>query len=239
MINFDIVSLFPQIFAEHFKNLPFKKALEKEVAKYNLWDLKNYSINKYGSVDDKTYGGGVGMILMVEPIFKALEDIYGALKAKKLLTGVEKFEENYRVIVLSPRGETYTQEKARELSKCTQITLICGRYEGIDTRIEEHIATDVISMGDFVLSGGEIPALAIMESVTRLLPGVLEKEDASKIESFSKISGLEEKYIEYPQYTRPEDFMGLKVPEVLLSGDHAKIEKWRKEHSHKALTQRK
>lgn len=239
MIKFDIVSLFPQIFAEHIKNLPFKKAAEKKVAKYNLWDLKKYSINKYGSVDDRTYGGGVGMILMVEPIFKALGDIYGASKAKELLTGNGKSKEDHRIIVLSPRGETYTQEKARELSKCTQITLICGRYEGVDARIEEHIATDVISVGDFVLSGGEIPALAIMESVTRLLPGVLEKEDASNIESFSKILCSENKYIEYPQYTRPEDFMGLKVPEVLLSGNHAKIEKWREQNSHKASTKRK
>jgi tRNA (guanine37-N1)-methyltransferase len=233
MLKFDVITLFPQIFSEHLNNLPFKKALEKNIAEYNLWDLKKYSVNKYGSVDDKTYGGGVGMILMVEPIFKALEDIYGPKKAKEIISNKEKREVKHRIIVLSPRGETYTQIKAREFSECSQITLICGRYEGIDARVEDNIATDVISIGDFVLSGGEIPALTIMESVTRILPGILEKKQASEIESYSKVTGGIGKYVEYPQYTKPENFMGFRVPDVLLSGNHAKIDKWRKENSHK------
>ena len=233
MIKFDIVTLFPTLFTEHFSNLPFKKAVSKKLAEYNLWDLKNYSINNYGSVDDKTYGGGVGMVIMIEPIFKALSDIYSEKIMEDRIKGNSDFfiNNNHKIIVLSPRGERFNQKKARELSKAIQITLICGRYEGLDARIEDNIATDVISLGDFVLSGGEIPALAVMESITRLLPGVLDKEEASKIESFSFEDGVGNEFIEYPQYTRPENFKGLEVPKVLLSGNHKEIEKWRKENS--------
>ncbi len=235
MIKFDIVTLFPTLFTEHFNNLPFKKAVSKKLAEYNLWDLKNYSTNNYGSVDDKTYGGGVGMVIMIEPVFKALSDIHSEKIMEDKIKGDEKFftENNKRIVVLSPRGERFNQKKAEELSKSTQITFICGRYEGLDARIEDSIATDVISLGDFVLSGGEIPALAIMESVTRILPGVLEKEEASKIESFSFLDEKGREFIEYPQYTRPENFKGLEVPKVLLSGNHKEIEKWREEESKK------
>jgi len=233
MIKFDIVTLFPTLFTEHFNNLPFKKAVSKKLAEFNLWDLRNYSINNYGSVDDRTYGGGVGMVIMIEPIFKALSDIYSEEIMEEKIKGNSDFftNNNHKIIVLSPRGERLTQKKVRELSKATQITLICGRYEGLDARIEDNIATDVISLGDFVLSGGEIPALAVMESVTRLIPGVLDKEEASKIESFSFGDEAGKWFIEYPQYTRPENFKGLEVPKVLLSGNHKEIEKWRKEKS--------
>ena len=233
MIKFDIVTLFPTLFTEHFNNLPFKKAVSKKLAEFNLWDLRNYSINNYGSVDDRTYGGGVGMVIMIEPIFKALSDIYSEEIMEEKIKGNSDFftNNNHKIIVLSPRGERLTQKKVRELSKATQITLICGRYEGLDARIEDNIATDVISLGDFVLSGGEIPTLAVMESITRLLPGVLDKEEASKIESFSFEDGVGNEFIEYPQYTRPENFKGLEVPKVLLSGNHKEIEKWRKENS--------
>lgn len=233
MIKFDIVTLFPTLFTEHFNNLPFKKAVSKKLAEFNLWDLRNYSINNYGSVDDRTYGGGVGMVIMIEPIFKALSDIYSEEIMEEKIKGNSDFftNNNHKIIVLSPRGGRLTQKKVRELSKATQITLICGRYEGLDARIEDNIATDLISLGDFVLSGGEIPALAVMESVTRLIPGVLEKEEASKIESFSFENEAGQKFIEYPQYTRPENFKGLEVPKVLLSGNHKEIEKWRKEKS--------
>ena len=214
MIKFDVVTLFPQLFKEHIVNLPFKRALEKNAAKYNLWNLRDFAVDKRGTVDDKTYGGGVGMILMIEPVYKALEAIYGGKIPDKPST-------KERVVVLTPRGEMLTQQKVRELSKCDQITLLCGRYEGMDARIEENIATDLISVGNFVLSGGELPALSIMESITRLLPGVLEKKDATEIESFSDGN------IEYPQYTRPEDFKGMRVPEVLLNGNHKEIDKWR------------
>jgi len=223
MINFDVLSLFPQLFTEHIENLPFKRAVERQIASYTLWNLRDFAMDKRGTVDDKTYGGGVGMVLMIEPIYKALENIYGQMDIP------DNQSKEKRIIVLSPRGEVFTQEKARELAKCEQITLICGRYEGIDGRVEEELATDVISIGNYVVSGGELPALVVMEAITRLLPGVLEKEAASAEESFSANN------IEYPQYTRPEEFKGLSVPKVLLTGNHQDVENWRKEKSKKLL----
>jgi tRNA (guanine37-N1)-methyltransferase len=233
MINFDIITLFPELFEPYLSRLPFKKAFNSKKAKYTFWDLKKFSTNNYGSVDDRTYGGGVGMILMIEPIYSALEKIYGKRAMKRQIEDEKNnsLKKGQKIILLSPKGDRFTQKKAKELSKCAQITLICGRYEGVDARVGESIATDVISIGDFILSGGEIPALAVMESVTRLLPGILEKEEASEIESFSKSNN--HSYVEYPQYTRPEDFKGLKVPDILLSGDHKKIQKWRREKSRK------
>lgn len=226
MLKFDIVTLFPQLFTEHLQNLPFKKAVEKNLAGYSLWNLRDYAIDKRGTVDDKTYGGGVGMILMIEPIYKALEAIYGSGKIPS-----QESKKN-RIVVLSPRGESYSQRKAEEFLTCDQITLLCGRYEGMDARVEENIATDVISVGNYVVSGGELPALIMMESITRLLPGVLEKESASKIESFSEKNPDK---VEYPQYTRPEIFKNICVPKVLVNGNHKEIEEWRKANSIKSL----
>lgn len=213
MLNFNIITLFPSLIEPHLKELPFKKALEKEIISTKIINLRDYAIDKHGTVDDKPYGGGTGMLLRVEPIYKALEDIKQTEKTQ-----------DKRIILLSPKGETFTQQKAKELSKAEEITFISGRYEGVDARIEDYV-TDIISIGEYVLSGGELPLLVIMESITRLLPGVLEKEDATNIESF------ENNVLEYPQYTRPEEFMGKKVPQILLSGHHAEIEKWRKEKS--------
>lgn len=220
MLNFDVVTLFPQLIEPHLKELPFKRAIEKDALNVRLHQLREYAIDKHGTVDDKPYGGGVGMILRVEPIFDALSDIYKTKRAGKS-----------RVVVLTPAGSEYSQSKAREYSELDQITFVCGRYEGIDARIMEFekllgVEVEPISIGKYVLSGGEIPALAIMESTVRLLPGILEKEDAAEIESFSELHN-----IEYPQFTRPDDFKGLKVPEVLLSGNHKQIEDWRKIHS--------
>lgn len=219
MMRFNILTLFPELIQPHIEFLPFKRAVEKEAASYRLWNLRDYAIDSRGTVDDRPYGGGTGMILMPEPIYKALNDIHGESPEDAVTSGKK------RVVLLSPRGQKYTQALAEELAKEQEITLICGRYEGVDARIEENYVTDVISIGDYVLSGGEVPALVIMESVTRLLPNVIEKEDAVVNESFSCDS------LEYPQYTRPENFKGLKVPEVLLSGNHAEIEKWKKENS--------
>jgi len=232
MMKFNVITVFPQLFTEHLNNLPFKKAKEKSLAVYHIHNLRSYSVNSYGSVDDETYGGGVGMILSVEPMYNALCDIYTKEVMEKQISDPKRssLPKGHKIVVLSPRGEVYTQKKARELSKCVQITLICGRYEGIDARVEENIATEVISIGNYILSGGEIPALVVMESVTRLMPGILEKENASKIESFED-GILNADQPEYPQYTRPENFMGIKVPEVLLKGNHKEIEKWRRQNS--------
>ena len=210
MLTFDIITLFPELFSAHLNTLPLKRALEKNLLKVNLHNLRDFAIDKRGTVDDKPYGGGVGMILMIEPIYKALESIS---KTK-----------NHKIVLLAPSGKKYTQKTALEFSKCEQIILICGRYEGVDARVES-LTTDVISIGDYVLSGGELPALAIMESTVRLIPNVLEKEQAVKLESFS------DGFLEHPQYTRPEDFKGVKVPEVLLSGDHKRISDWKKKNS--------
>jgi tRNA (guanine37-N1)-methyltransferase len=227
MLKLDIIALFPQLFQTHLENLPFKRAILNKLLEVQLHDLRKQALDSYGTVDDKPYGGGVGMILMVEPIYKSLSESLGVDFDKVgSIKSPEYKKQNGRVIVLSPRGKTFNQQIAQDLALETHVTLICGRYEGIDARVEENYATDVLSIGNYVLSGGELPALVIAEAVTRLLPGVLQKEGATETESFSM--GEE---IEYPQYTRPEDFKGFKVPEVLLSGNHSEIEKWRKEKS--------
>jgi tRNA (guanine37-N1)-methyltransferase len=215
MITLNVVTLFPQLFEEHLKNLPFRKAIEKGLAKVNLVDLRNFAVDKHGTVDSRPYGGGTGMLLMVEPVYNALEEI-------------KKKNKNTKIMLLSPKGKKLTQEKIEKLAQEKNLTFVCGRYEGVDARIEG-LCAESISIGDYVLSGGELPALVIMEGITRLLPGVLEKEDATKVESFAKdeINETGGRHLEYPQYTRPEDFKGKKVPEVLLSGNHAEIEKWR------------
>lgn len=216
MLKINVLTLFPGLFTEFINTLPVKRAVEKQLISMDLINIRDFAIDKRGTVDDKPYGGGVGMLMMIEPIYKALQSIYGPdFKDRTSL------KPGQRIVLMSPRGQTYSQKKAEELSKCTDITFICGRYEGIDARVEEHFATDVVSIGNFVVSGGEIPAMTVMESVARLLPGVLEKEDATKIESFST------DYIEFPQYTRPEEFNGMKIPEILLSGDHKKVQEWR------------
>ena len=211
MLSFEIVTLFPSLFEENLRNLPFKKAIENNVLDVNFHNIRDFAVDKRGSVDDKTYGGGTGMIIRVEPIFECVDSIKRKKKSK--------------IVLLSPRGQKFTQQKAREYSELDQLILISGRYEGVDARVEKGLADEVISIGDYVLSGGELPTLVIMESVTRLLPGVLEKEEASYEESF------ENGTVEYPQYTRPEEYRGMKVPEVLLSGNHAEIDKWREENS--------
>jgi tRNA (guanine37-N1)-methyltransferase len=210
-MKINVITVLPNLFQEHLNNLPFKRAILNKSLDVNLVNLREYALDSYGTIDAKPYGGGVGMVLMIEPIYKALTDLHGP-----------NLENKGRVIVLSPRGKKFTQELARELVNEKEITFISGRYEGIDARVEENLATDVISIGDYVLSGGELPSLVIMEAITRLIPGVLEKDDAAKIESFSDGDNLE-----YSQYTRPENFNGLKVPDVLLSGNHAEIERWR------------
>ena len=201
------------MFGGVFEHSIIKRAQEKSLVEINFVQLRDFAVDKHGTVDDKPYGGGVGMLLRPEPIFNAVKSI--------------KKSENSKVVLLTPRGQKLTQEKVRELSKLDEIILICGRYEGVDERVHEKLADELISIGDYVLAGGEIPAMVIVDSVTRLLEGVLSKPEATEKESFTEDS------IEHPQYTRPEEFEGMKVPEVLLSGNHAEIEKWKKQHSKK------
>lgn len=209
-LKINIITLFPKLF-EEFKNvLPFKRALEKDLIELNIINLRDYAIDERGTVDDKPYGGGTGMILRIEPIFKALENI------------VDKNE----VIVLNPKGQIFDQKLATELKDKSSLTFICGRYEGIDQRVIDNLATREVSIGEYVCSGGEAPTIVMLEAILRLLPEVLE-EEVTLNESF------QENVTEYPQYTRPEVFNGIKVPDVLISGNHKEIENWKKQNSKK------
>lgn len=210
-MKIDIITLFPKMFKGPFDESIIKRAQEKSLVEINVHDLRKWGLEKRKTVDDRPYGGGVGMVLMVEPIYKTLKE----LKTK-----------NSKVILLSPQGKTFNQKSAEKLAKSEHLILVAGHYEGFDERIREHLIDEEISIGNYVLTGGELPAMVIIDSIVRLIPGVLEKEEAVHFESFSL-----ENVLEYPQYTRPADFKGWKVPEILLSGNHQQIKKWRKEMS--------
>jgi tRNA (guanine37-N1)-methyltransferase len=203
MIKFEIITIFPNTFDSYFKESIIKRAQEKHLIKINIHNLRDYTTDKHKTVDDKPYGGGPGMVLMIEPIYKAVKKIKGKSKAK--------------VILFSVKGKKFDQKMAKRFSKLDKLIMICGHYEGVDERIAKHIADEEISIGDYILTGGEIPGMIVVDAVTRLIPGVLGKK-----ESLEEIKGS------YPVYTRPEIFNKLKVPKTLLSGDHKKIEEWRK-----------
>ena len=217
----DILTLFPKMFKGPFEESIIKRAQEKGLVEITIHDLRKWGLDARKTVDDRPYGGGVGMILRVDVIARALKD----LKTKKL-------KNKSLTILLSPQGKVFNQEKARELAECKGLILIAGHYEGVDHRVHEHLVDEVISIGNYVLTGGEIPAMVLTDTIVRLLPGVLEKPTATELESFSPPTTYNSPLttlLEYPQYTRPEKFKGWKVPEVLLSGNHAEIEKWRKD----------
>jgi tRNA (guanine37-N1)-methyltransferase len=216
-MKIDILTLFPAMFRGPFDESIVKRAQDKSLVEIVIHDLRQWADDERGTVDDRPYGGGVGMVIQVDIIKRALDDIK---------------QKNSKVILLTPQGQKFSQDKAIELSKEQNIILICGHYEGFDERIREHLVDEEISVGDYVLTGGELPAMAVTDSIVRLIPGVLPKEEATKYESFS------ENLLEYPQYTRPEEYNGWKVPDILLSGDHAKIDKWRKEKAVE-ITQKK
>jgi tRNA (guanine37-N1)-methyltransferase len=194
----------------------FKRAIDNGLAEVKLWNIRDYTHDRHHTADDYPYGGGAGMVLKPEPIYETLQAV------KAAAAGANAAEEP-PIILLTPQGRLFTQSVARELSGHERMTLICGRYEGIDERVPEQMITDEISIGDYVLTGGELPALVIIDAVLRLVPGVLGSEASSQEDSHA--DGL----LEYPQYTRPAEFHGWKVPEVLLSGDHARIARWRRE----------
>jgi len=213
-MKIDIITLFPGMFAGPFNDSIIKIAREKELVKIKIHNLRKWAKDSHNSVDDRPYGGGKGMVLMIEPIFEALKSIAPKAKTHKTKT-----------ILLSPQGKQLTQKKVKELAKLDNLVLISGHYEGFDERIREYLIDEEISVGDYVLTGGELPAMTVVDAVVRLLPGVLDKEATEK-ESFSK-----KDLLDYPQYTRPSDFKGWGVPKTLLSGNHAEINKWRKENS--------
>lgn len=214
-MKFDIITIFPNIFTSYFDESIVKRAKESKAIEINVHNLRDYTNDKHKTVDDTPYGGGAGMVLKVEPIYKATKSIKLKVESQKI-----------RVILFSAKGKRYTQADAVRLSKYDQLIFICGRYEGVDERVAEHVADEEISIGDFVLTGGEIPAMLVVDSVTRLLPGVLGNDQSAVFESHG-----EEGYLEHAQYTKPEEFEGWKVPEILLSGHHGEIEKWRKKNS--------
>jgi len=221
-MRFDILTLFPNLFTSVFQESIVKRAIDAGHVTINIHNIRDYASDKHHVTDDAPYAGGGGMVMKAEPIVLAVEHILGAdLVARQKATGRIEVP----VILLTPAGRLFTQRIAREYERYGHILLICGRYEGVDERVSELVVTDEISIGDYVLSGGEIPAMVIVEAVTRLVPGVLG--DMRAIIEDSHASGL----LEYPQYTRPAVFRGLSVPEVLLSGDHAKIARWRREQA--------
>ncbi|MGG1593169.1 tRNA (guanosine(37)-N1)-methyltransferase TrmD [Terribacillus saccharophilus] len=211
-MKIDILTLFPEMFEGVLNHSILKRAQELGAFQPNLVNFREFTTNKHKKVDDYPYGGGAGMVLAPQPIFDAIEHVTeGSAKP--------------RVILMCPQGEPYNQKKAEELAKEEHLIFICGHYEGYDERIRENLVTDEISIGDYVLTGGEIGAMAVMDSVVRLLPDVLGNASSAPEDSFS--TGL----LEHPHYTRPADFRGMQVPEVLTSGDHGKIESWRREQS--------
>ncbi|HAF62474.1 MAG TPA: tRNA (guanosine(37)-N1)-methyltransferase TrmD [Anaerolineaceae bacterium] len=211
-MRFEVFTLFPQVFPPYLETSILKRAKENNLLEVNLHNIRDWAEDKHHTTDDTPYGGGGGMVMKPEPIYNAINSVLGIPPACPL-------------ILLTPQGETFTQQKAEMLSKIPRLALICGRYEGFDERIRQHLITEELSIGDYVLSGGELPALVIIEAVTRLIPGALGDPDGAFDDSFG--SGL----LEYPQYTRPPEFQGWQVPAILQSGDHSAIHRWRRDQA--------
>lgn len=220
---FDVITIFPGFFTSILEHGLLKRAMASGLAVIRLHDLREHTDDKHHTVDDRPFGGGPGMVFKPEPLFRAVESIRNGAA-----------EQSTRVVLLSPQGRLLTQSVAQELSQVDRLVLICGRYEGVDERVAANLVTDEISIGDFVLSGGELPAAVLMEATIRLLPGVLGNEESIEQDSFAKPEGAEEVrhgLLDCPHYTRPAEFRDLKVPDVLLSGDHTKIRQWRRQRA--------
>jgi tRNA (guanine37-N1)-methyltransferase len=214
MITFDVISIMPQMFDVIKSDGVVSRALRDSKVNLNLWNPRDYVNDVHHTIDDRPYGGGPGMVMMIEPLVKTIRDIKKNHETKKV--------HNSKVIYLSPKGKRLDQKKLIELSKIDNMILISGRYEGVDQRVIDHFVDEEISIGDFVTTGGELPAMVLIDSLSRLIPGVLNNNESFEDDSFYK--GL----LDHPQFTRPEVFENLKVPDVLLSGDHNLISKWRK-----------
>ena len=221
----DVVTIFPQLIKNFADYGVIKEAFSKEIIRLNIHNLRDFSKDRHRKVDDKPYGGGFGMVMMVQPFFDAVRFI------KKENKGLKS--EKQKTILFTPRGKVLNQKMIKELSGMENIIMLCGRYEGVDERVSELVVDLEISAGDYVLTGGEIPAMILIDGIARLLPGVINSIESLDVESFEK------NLLEYPQYTRPSVFRNRKVPEILLSGNHAEIEKWRKEKSEKITRERR
>ena len=220
-MNFHVLTLFPDMVSQGLHTSVTGRALDRELISLNTVNIRDYSHDKHKHVDDTPYGGGAGMVMQPDPIWEAYED---------LILGMEK---RPRVIYVTPQGEIFTQRMAEEFSKEEDLVFLCGHYEGVDERILEEIVTDYVSIGDYVLTGGELPVMVMIDAVSRLVPGVLNNQESAMFESFS------DNLLEHPHYTRPVEFHGKRVPDVLLSGHHANIERWRREQSLKRTLERR
>lgn len=214
-MEINILTLFPQMFISPFSESIISRAQKKGVVKIKIVNIRNFALDKHQSVDDTPCGGGVGMVLRVDVMDRAIKSITKSRRS------------NYHVVLMTPQGDTFNQQKAQNLGNRKKIILICGHYEGFDERIRQYLVDEEISIGDFVLSGGEIPAMAVTDAIIRLLPGALGKSESTQEESFSIVNN-HKKLLEYPIYTKPVEYRGWKVPEILLSGNHQKITDWRK-----------
>jgi tRNA (guanine37-N1)-methyltransferase len=219
-MKIDIITIFPKMFAPVLNESIIKRAQKKGKVKILVHDLRSYTLDKHRKVDDRPFGGGSGMVLMAEPIFRAVEKIIQNRKLKS------------KIILLTPQGKPLTQGLAKRLARQKHLILICGHYEGVDERVRKYLAHEEVSIGDYVLTGGELPAMVLIDCLARLIPGVLGDENSLNFESF------EDNLLEYPQYTRPADFRGWKAPPVVLSGNHKKISSWRRQEAIK-ITRKK
>lgn len=212
-MNFHVLTLFPEMIMNGLETSILGRAAAKGIVSFEAVNIRDYTLERHGKVDDYPYGGGAGMVMQAEPIYRAYESL------------VEKIGKKPRVIYMTPQGQTFNQSIAEDLAKEEDLVFLCGHYEGVDERVLEMIATDYLSAGDYVLTGGELPAMMMIDCISRLVPGVLNNNVSAEFETFH------DNLLEYPQYTRPEVFMGKKVPDILLSGHHANVEKWRREQS--------
>lgn len=212
-MNFHVLTLFPEMIMNGLETSILGRAAAKGIVSFEAVNIRDYTLERHGKVDDYPYGGGAGMVMQAEPIYRAYEAL------------VEKTGKKPRVIYMTPQGKTFNQNIAEDLAKEEDLVFLCGHYEGVDERVLEMIATDYLSAGDYVLTGGELPAMMMIDCISRLVPGVLNNNVSAEFETFH------DNLLEYPQYTRPEVFMGKKVPDILLSGHHANVEKWRREQS--------
>src|ERR1700685_101080 len=234
-MRFDLITIFPECFAGPLQHGIVRRAQETGLISVNVQDLREFTKDRHRTVDDRPFGGGAGMVLKPEPLFQAVEKLLGRSVGDAGSSGGSGDPET-AIVLMSAAGKLFRQETARRYAKLSRVIFICGRYEGVDERVAEHLATEEVSVGDFVLSGGELPAVMILDAVTRLLPGALGNEDSSVNESFSEMSVAEagpaadgvKALLDFPHYTRPAEFRGWSVPEVLIGGNHAEVAKWRR-----------
>ncbi len=224
-MKIDILTLFPGMFDSFFTHSILKRAVEKKKITVGVHSLRDYTHDRHKTCDDKPFGGGPGMLMKPEPIFEAYDKIFGRKAARR--------SKNFRFVHLTPRGRPFTQGLAKQLSETKHLGVLCGHYEGVDQRVIDKLVTDEVSIGDYILTGGEVPAMVVVDAVVRLIPGVLGREQSKEFESFSQ------NLLEYPQYTRPSVYRGLKVPSLLLSGRHKEIELWRQEAALKVTRSRR